>query len=179
MMNFRRHAISDCAAVVCILQLAVGCYGEVSNEEFTNEATVEFATVELANGELVSVELANGFASEVIARRALVHDEGGAGETANEQQPEDVEMRWSIGSGSVTCRSGWPGTRGCYARFTSPTDIMPGTIAIQVVGHNGSFGYSAQQIGARKIDFSAGIHEGDMFNPGKNTTRFTIMWIRE
>lgn len=83
-----------------------------------------------------------------------------------------------IGVVSVTCSSGWPGTRGCYKRIISPTNVVPGSIVVEVDGPNGSMGYSASLHGTREIRFSASIHEGDAFNPGKNTTRFIVAWLR-
>lgn len=90
----------------------------------------------------------------------------------------EAEQAISIGQGSVTCNSGWPGRRGCTAYFGDGREIMPGTITIHVVGHNGAVEKSAELIdNNRRIKFTADIHEGNAFGPGDNTTRFALAWI--
>lgn len=97
-----------------------------------------------------------------------------------EVQTIQAEATKAIGVGfaTVTCSSGWPGTRGCNARITSPTDIVRGTVSASVDGRDGSVGFTVSQLNSREIAFSASIHEGDAFNPGVNTTRFVVTWIR-
>lgn len=97
--------------------------------------------------------------------------EAGAGE-------QNKEMARAIGHTSVTCNSGWPGTRGCYWRIESATDIVPGSIQVEIDGHNGEIGHSAVQVGPRAIDFTASVHEGNAFGPGDNTTRYDVFWLR-
>lgn len=84
----------------------------------------------------------------------------------------------AIGHVSLTCNSGWPGTRGCYWRIESETDIVPGSIQVEIDGHNGEVGHSAVQVGPRSIDFTASVHEGNAFGPGDNTTRYDVFWLR-
>ncbi|MGK3990069.1 hypothetical protein WME99_43905 [Sorangium sp. So ce136] len=91
----------------------------------------------------------------------------------------EAEQALAIGLQSVTCNSGWPGTRGCFRQLVSATNIVPGTVTVQVDGHNGAIGYSASQSGPRTIDFTASIREGDAFNPGANTTKFLVAWMRQ
>ncbi len=79
---------------------------------------------------------------------------------------------------SRTCNGGWPGTRWCSWTLFSETDIVPGSIQVQINGHNGEVTHSASQIGSRQINFVAVVHEGDVFNPGKNTTSYTVAWLR-
>jgi len=78
----------------------------------------------------------------------------------------------------VTCSSGWPGTRGCSWLFTSPTSIVAGSIIVQINGHNGEVGHTAAQTTATKVSFTATVREGDAFNPGANTTSYTVAWLR-
>ncbi|WP_437777298.1 hypothetical protein [Sorangium sp. So ce1097] len=106
-------------------------------------------------------------------------DEALDDEAASDEVLGEAEQALAIGLSSVTCNSGWPGTRGCFKQFVSPTDIVPGSVTVQIDGHNGAIGYSASQTGARTIQFSASIHEGDAFNPGKNTTKFIVAWLRQ
>lgn len=76
------------------------------------------------------------------------------------------------------CNGGWPGVRACWWWIDSPTDIVPGSIQVQINGHNGEVIHAAQQNGARQIKFVAVVHEGDVFGPGKNTTSYTVAWLR-
>jgi hypothetical protein len=79
---------------------------------------------------------------------------------------------------NVTCNSGWPGTRGCSWKFSSPSAIVPGTITVQINGNNGEIGHAAAQLDSFNIAFTASVNEGDAFNPGKNTTSYTVVWLR-
>ncbi|MGK4003606.1 hypothetical protein WMF31_13330 [Sorangium sp. So ce1036] len=106
-------------------------------------------------------------------------DEALGDEALSDEAVGEAEQALGIGISSVTCNSGWPGTRGCFRQIASPTNIVPGSITVQIDGHNGAVGYSASQSGDRIIDFSATINEGDMFNPGKNTTKFIVAWLRQ
>jgi hypothetical protein len=85
---------------------------------------------------------------------------------------QSIEIR------TVTCNSGWPGTRGCSWRFSSASAITPGSITVAINGHNGEIGHTLSQIDAFTIDFTASVNEGDAFNPGKNTTSYTVAWLR-
>jgi hypothetical protein len=92
----------------------------------------------------------------------------------------EAEQELSIAVVPVTCNSGWPGTRGCYKRLGDGRKIIPGTVSVQIDGHNGSIGHSASLIdNNRAIKFTASIHEGDAFNPGSNTTKFLVLWAYE
>ncbi|WP_437731990.1 hypothetical protein [Sorangium sp. So ce1335] len=102
-------------------------------------------------------------------------DEALGDEALSDEAVGEAEQALSSHS-FVTCNSGWPGSRGCVKRIVSPGKIVPGSIVVDIDGHNGAIGFSASQSGDRVIDFSASIHEGNMFNPGKNTTRFIVMW---
>ncbi|MDC0682940.1 hypothetical protein [Sorangium atrum] len=106
-------------------------------------------------------------------------DEALSDEALSEETVEEAEQALQVGLTSVTCNSGWPGTRGCFKQIVSATDIVPGTVTAQVDGHNGAVGFSASQTGPRTIDFSASIREGDAFNSGKNTTKFLVTWVRQ
>lgn len=77
-----------------------------------------------------------------------------------------------------TCQSGWPGNRTCTDTITSASDIVLGTIDVAISGRNGEVRHSVSRTGARQINFSATVHEGDVFNPGKNTTTYFITWCR-
>ena len=77
-----------------------------------------------------------------------------------------------------TCQSGWPGSRTCTNTIASVSDIIVGSIAVAISGFNGEVSHSATQSGARQINFSATVNEGDTFNPGKNTTTYNISWCR-
>jgi hypothetical protein len=87
-------------------------------------------------------------------------------------QTQVIEIR------NVTCNSGWPGTRGCSWVFTSASAIVAGTITVSINGNNGEIGHSASQIDASNINFTASVREGDAFNPGVNTTSYTVAWLR-
>lgn len=125
------------------------------------------------------------FASMALAGCIAEVDDGALDEEAldeealSEEAVGEAEQALVIAHEFVTCNSGWPGTRGCYKRINSPTNIYSGSISVSIIGHNGAIGYSAVQVGTRVIDFTASIHEGDMFNPGKNTTKFLVEWIRQ
>ncbi|WP_437977036.1 hypothetical protein WMF11_08025 [Sorangium sp. So ce295] len=106
-------------------------------------------------------------------------DEALSDEDLSEETVEEAEQALQIGLTSVTCNSGWPGTRGCFKTITSATNIVAGTITVQVDGHNGAVGFSASQTGPKTIQFSASIREGDAFNPGANTTKFLVAWMRQ
>ncbi|MGK3966832.1 hypothetical protein WMF38_21980 [Sorangium sp. So ce118] len=106
-------------------------------------------------------------------------DEALSDEALSDEATGEAEQALAIGLQSVTCNSGWPGTRGCFRQFVSATDIVPGTVTVQVDGHNGAVGYTASQSGVRTINFSASIREGDAFNPGANTTKFIVAWLRQ
>jgi hypothetical protein len=125
---------------------------------------------------LASMALAGCIAQE--GDEAL-SDEALSDEALSDEAVGEAEQALKIGLASVTCNSGWPGTRGCFRQITSATDIVPGTITVEVDGHNGAIGYSVSQVAARTIEFSASIHEGDAFNPGKNTTKFIVAWLRQ
>ncbi|KYF54337.1 hypothetical protein BE08_12900 [Sorangium cellulosum] len=115
---------------------------------------------------------------EALGDEAL-SDEALVDEALSDEAVGEAEQALSIGISPVTCNSGWPGTRGCFKRIVSATDIIPGSVTVQVDGHNGAIGFSASQTGTRVIEFSASIHEGDAFNPGKNTTKFIVAWLRQ
>jgi hypothetical protein len=106
-------------------------------------------------------------------------DEALSDEALSDEAVGEAEQALQIGLSSVTCNSGWPGTRGCFAQLVSATDVVPSTITVQIDGHNGALGFSASKSGARSINFSASIREGDAFNPGTNTTKFLVAWLRE
>ncbi|WP_437605011.1 hypothetical protein WMF20_27920 [Sorangium sp. So ce834] len=125
---------------------------------------------------LSSMALAGCVAQE--ADEAL-SDEALSDEALSDEGVGEAEQALQIALSSVTCNSGWPGTRGCFTQLVSATDIVPGTITVQIDGHNGAVGYSASQSGARTINFSASIREGDAFNPGANTTKFIVAWLRQ
>jgi cysteine-rich repeat protein len=76
------------------------------------------------------------------------------------------------------CQSGFPGSRTCTDTIASVFDIITGSIAVTISGVNGEVTHSATQNGARQINFSATVHEGDVFNPGKNTTAYNVSWCR-
>jgi len=86
----------------------------------------------------------------------------------------------SVNSVTLTCNSGWPGTRGCVADIPSPTDIfpLPGFPLAQVISGSGDLGHGVFQTGPRTLRFVATIAEGDLFNPGKNTTSYIVFWAR-
>ncbi|AUX44994.1 uncharacterized protein SOCE26_064730 [Sorangium cellulosum] len=130
---------------------------------------------------LASMALAGCVAQEgdeALSDEAL-SDEALSDEALSDEAVGEAEQALQIGLTSVTCNSGWPGTRGCFWRLGSATDIVPGSITVQIEGHNGALGYSASQSGPRTIDFSASVREGDAFNPGKNTTKFLVAWFRQ
>lgn len=78
-----------------------------------------------------------------------------------------------------TCQSGWPGTRTCRDSIASATDIISGTISTAISGNNGEVSHTVTQNGPRQIDFTATVREGDLFNPGKNTTTYIVSWCRK
>ena len=98
----------------------------------------------------------------------------GPDEVAVDTPPAMIE----VDSREVTCNGGWPGTRSCYWTFYSDTDIFPNSIKTKIVGHDGQVKSAAEQVGARQINFVAIVHEGDVFNPGKNTTSYSVQWVR-
>lgn len=112
-------------------------------------------------------------ASDLVAGEQVAGDEA-----ASREAPDEVAQLASIEIRNVTCRSGWPGTRGCSWLFTSSTSIVPGSIIVQINGHNGAVGYTAAQVGTNKVSFTATVHEGNAFDPGSNTTSFTVAWLR-
>ncbi|KYF75260.1 hypothetical protein BE18_52010 [Sorangium cellulosum] len=106
-------------------------------------------------------------------------DEALSDEALSDEAVGEAEQALQIGLTTVKCNSGWPGTRGCFTQLVSATDIVPGSITVQIDGHNGAVGYSASQSGARLINFSASIREGNAFDPGANTTKFIVAWLRQ
>lgn len=126
---------------------------------------------------LASMALAGCIAQE--GDEALSDEALSGDEALSDEDVGEAEQALQIGLTSVTCSSGWPGTRGCFKRISSATDIVPGSITVQIDGHNGAIGFSASQSGTRTIDFSASIREGDAFNPGANTTKFLVAWFRQ
>ena len=113
-----------------------------------------------------------------------VATEGGAGDEVASEEVASREVAnvgtrgLAIEIRNVTCNSGWPGTRGCDWVFVSPGAIVPNTITVQVNGNNGEIGHAATQLDASKLEVTASVHEGDAFNPGKNTTSYTVVWLR-
>lgn len=103
-------------------------------------------------------------------------DEAWSDEVLGEEDVGEAEQAITEAKVRVTCDSGWPGSRGCSKRIVSPKPIIPGSIVVDIVGHDGAIAFSAQQTEPRVIVFSASIHEGNMFKPGKNTTVFDIIW---
>ena len=101
-----------------------------------------------------------------------------ADEVASEEVASDLTLSRGIQLENVTCNSGWPGTRGCHWTFFSLTDVVPGSIIVQINGNNGEMGHSVTLTAPRQIDFTASVNEGDAFNPGKNTTAYTVAWLR-
>lgn len=101
---------------------------------------------------------------------------GCAAETADLDTSESMSelqfMNWTI-----TCPSGWPGTRGCTATFTAPTDIVPGIDPlVTIVSGNGNVGVPVASVARpRTVNFNATIAEGDAFNPGKSTTVYSVV----
>lgn len=79
---------------------------------------------------------------------------------------------------SEICESKWPGENTCTDTIISASDIVQGSLDSAISGHNGEVTHSVTQTGSRQIDFSARVHEGDLFNPGKNTTMYEIRWCR-
>ena len=76
-----------------------------------------------------------------------------------------------------TCNGGWPGRRSCYQRIGNGREIVPESVKVLIIGRDGSAGYGAPlSEGNRVIAFSADIHEGDLFNPGKNSTMFLVLF---
>jgi len=76
-----------------------------------------------------------------------------------------------------TCNGGWPGRRSCYQRIGNGREIIPESVKVLIIGRDGSAGYGAPlSEGNRVIAFSADIHEGDLFNPGKNSTTFLVLF---
>lgn len=119
-------------------------------------------------------------------------DEAGTGaEVASEQVAGDETASTDVEKGeshllacatrieirNVTCASGWPGTRGCSWTFSSPTSIVPGTLVVKINGHNGEVGHTASN-STFQVSFTATVREGDAFNPGVNTTSYTVAWLR-
>lgn len=99
-------------------------------------------------------------------------------EFTSDENTSEASQAIVIDLRNVTCNSGWPGTRGCHWVFFSSTDIVPNTITVQINGNNGEIGHTASQTGTRQIDFTASVREGDAFNPGKNSTAYTVAWVR-
>jgi hypothetical protein len=102
-------------------------------------------------------------------------DIGGHTVSAEEEAGERQGVRAC--ATTVTCNSGWPGTRGCYFRIISETDIVPDSIEVEIDGHNGEIKHAAVQVGPRDIDFTASINEGNAFGPGDNTTKYIVKWV--
>jgi hypothetical protein len=106
-------------------------------------------------------------------------DEPATDESASELAALAVCAPFSFDLRIETCQSGWPGTRKCQDTIASATDIVPGTIATTISGHNGEVSHVVSQNGTRQIDFTATVHEGDVFSPGKNTTTYIVSWCRQ
>jgi hypothetical protein len=89
----------------------------------------------------------------------------------------EAEQAIRIGQATITCDSKWPGVQDCSAFFGDGSEIIPGTLSMTIIGHNGAKSKEAYLIeNNRKIRFFAVIHEGDLFSPGKNTTTFALAW---
>ena len=115
---------------------------------------------------------------------AQEHDELASDEVTTDEKLGSTEQLAVCGtqpddSRIITCQSGWPGSRRCDESIDSPTDIVDGSITVAISGHNGEVSHSASQDGARQIDFTATVHEGDIFSPGKHTTTYQVTWCRQ
>ncbi|WP_437568169.1 hypothetical protein [Sorangium sp. So ce542] len=90
----------------------------------------------------------------------------------------EAAQAFELGLATVVCNSGWPGQRPCYERLGGGREIVPGTITWQIEGHDGTVNPPVIALSGdnRVIEFSVSVHEGNAFNPGKNTTRFTVGW---
>jgi hypothetical protein len=109
----------------------------------------------------------------------VASDEVASDEVASDEVTSEANAALTaIEIKNVTCNSGWPGTRGCHWVFFSLTDIVPGSIIVQINGHNGELVHTVSQTGLRQIDLTAIVREGDAFNPGVNTTAYTVVWFR-
>lgn len=78
-----------------------------------------------------------------------------------------------------TCQSKWPGDQVCTDTIASVSDIVAGSISSTITGWNGEVANLVTQTGPRQINFWAKVHEGDLFNPGKNTTSYIVAWCRK
>jgi hypothetical protein len=55
--------------------------------------------------------------------------------------------------------------------------IVPNTLTVQINGHNGEIGRTLAVLPDWSVDFTPAVHEGDAFNPGSNTTSYTVAWL--
>lgn len=102
---------------------------------------------------------------------------GAAGCMMQEGDETTAEGAQAIEIAMFTCDGGWPGRRTCYRRIGNGREIIPESVKVLIFGRNGTAGYGAPlSEGNRIIAFSADIHEGDLFNPGKNSTTFLVLF---
>lgn len=163
--KFARLSMFGRMALLVPLSLA-GCLAQEPGEAAGDESAGDG----IASNEIAGDELANGEIESDVAARV----EAGTSDLQRKNTPSLVED-----SRIVTCNGGWPGGRRCDWVFESPTDILfPDFIAVEIHGHNGEAARSVTVGLPRTIFFTAVVHEGDVFNPGKHTTTYRVRWLR-
>jgi hypothetical protein len=112
-------------------------------------------------------------AGDELATEKIAGDQTASSEQAiaNAQCMLGIEIR------NVTCISGWPGSRCCHWNFVAGCPVVPNTITVQITGHNGEIGHTAAVLPDSSVDFTTTVHEGEAFNPGSNTTSYTLAWL--
>lgn len=111
-------------------------------------------------------------------------DESASDKSASTEQLASIRPHLICGpsisqSATFTCQSGWPGARNCMPSFISPTNVVsieldpgPGQI------HDFPSLRSTSGTGTQHVEVSVTVHEGDAFNPGNNSTNYTVFWCR-
>ncbi len=81
----------------------------------------------------------------------------------------------------LVCPGGWPSAAKCEQAFSSPTDVDETTVTSAINGLDGEVPGSrmVEVRGLREVHFEATIRSGEVFNPGKNTTVYTVSWCRK
>lgn len=111
-------------------------------------------------------------------------DELASDEATSEAQLGSIRPRLTCASPNIheliqpyTCQSGWPGARNCKHDWISATNVV--SVVALISGNNGEISHSVSGVGTQQVELLATVHEGDAFNPGRNTTTYNVEWCRQ
>lgn len=111
-------------------------------------------------------------------------DELANDESASEVQLASIRPRLSCASPNFheqvnpyACQSGWPDTRTCIHDWISATNVV--SVVALIAGPNGELSHSVTGVGTQQVELRATVREGEVFNPGRNTTIYNVEWCRK